>query len=308
LESTEAVPICVIFNPTAKGNKARRFKGHLDDFAGECAFKPTTGPWTAPQLTAEAIREGFDTIIAAGGDGTVNEVLNGIASVPDGFAKARLGVVPLGTVNVFAKELGLPAKLAKAWDIIRRGRERRIDVPYFDHHSSSNGSNGATAERRCFVQLAGAGLDARAIELVSWKLKKAAGPLAYIVAGFRAWAEPQPPITVRADGRAATGQLVLLGNGRFYGGRIPFFPDASLSDGLLDAHVFERITWGTLMRWGWSAATGRPVSTPGSTLLQSDRMELSAGARVPFEVEGDFAGQLPVTAGVLPQALRVIVP
>lgn len=302
------MPICVIFNPTAKGNKARHFRTHLNDFAGECAFKPTTGPWTAPQLTAEAIREGFDTIVAAGGDGTVNEVINGIAQVPDGFARTRLAVIPLGTVNVFAKEIRIPAKLAKAWNIIRNGREQHVDVPFAEFTGAHAAKDALTAERRYFVQLAGAGLDARAIELVSWGLKKKFGPLAYVIAGFHAWAEPQPAITVRANGASCTGQLVLLGNGRFYGGRIPFFPRADLRDGLVDAHVFERITWGTLFRWGWSALTGHPVSTRGSTLLQADRLELSAGARVPFEVEGDFAGQLPVTIGVAPQALRVIVP
>jgi diacylglycerol kinase family enzyme len=108
LKKTGPVRICVIFNPTARGERARRFRQHLDLIGVECALKQTAAAGGARPLAAEAIREGFDTIVAAGGDGTLNEVLNGIADVPGGFERARLGVLPLGTVNVFAKELGLP--------------------------------------------------------------------------------------------------------------------------------------------------------------------------------------------------------
>ena len=67
--------------------------------------------------------------MAAGGDGTVNEVLNGIGDAPDGFARARLGVLPLGTVNVFARELKIPLRLERAWEVLQRGREMKIDLP-----------------------------------------------------------------------------------------------------------------------------------------------------------------------------------
>src|SRR5580692_8939555 len=97
--------ICVIFNPAARGNKARRFRRHLDEMAQQSVFKATTAPGDAQKYAATAVTDGFDVIVAAGGDGTVNEVLNGIGEVPDGFARVRLGVLPLGTVNVFAREL-----------------------------------------------------------------------------------------------------------------------------------------------------------------------------------------------------------
>jgi hypothetical protein len=100
-----AVPICVIFNPAARGNKARHFRRQLDAIGSQCALKATAAPGDARRLAAEAVDDGFDLIVAAGGDGTVNEVLNGIGDAPDGFARARLGVLPLGTVNVFAREL-----------------------------------------------------------------------------------------------------------------------------------------------------------------------------------------------------------
>src|SRR5438132_12828017 len=121
--------ICVIFNPTARGERAKRFRRHLDAIGAECALKPTTAPGGGRALAGEAVREGFEVIVAAGGDGTLNEVLNGMGDAPNGFEQARLGVLPLGTVNVFARELGIPIKLESAWETICRGHESRIDLP-----------------------------------------------------------------------------------------------------------------------------------------------------------------------------------
>src|SRR5437773_8109408 len=121
--------ICVIFNPAARGEKAKRFRNHLDTLSTKCALKPTFAAGAGRTLAAEAVREGFEVIVAGGGDGTVNEVLNGIGDYPGGFARARLGVLPLGTVNVFAREIGMPLSLRRAWEVIRRGRESAIDLP-----------------------------------------------------------------------------------------------------------------------------------------------------------------------------------
>ena len=100
--------ICVIFNPSARGEKAKRFRAYLDEVRGDWALKPTTGPGAARRLATDAVLQGFQTIVAAGGDGTLNEVLNGIGDAPGGFKSARLGILPLGTINVFARELRLP--------------------------------------------------------------------------------------------------------------------------------------------------------------------------------------------------------
>ena len=185
--------ICVIFNPAARGNKAKRFRRHLDEMAQQSVFKATTAPGDAQRFAAAAVTEGFDLIVAAGGDGTVNEVLNGMAEVPGGFERARLGVLPLGTVNVFARELRIPLKLEHAWAMLRRGNEAQIDLGRVDFTDEGK------PVTRYFMQLAGAGLDARAVELVSWKLKTHAGPLAYVVAGFQALAEKQSRISVSAE-------------------------------------------------------------------------------------------------------------
>ena len=203
---------CVIFNPAARGNKARHFRRHLDEIGGQSAFKATAAPGDARRLAAEAVAEGFDLIVAAGGDGTVNEVLNGIGDAPDGFERARLGVLPLGTVNVFAREMKIPLRIERAWEILQRGREMRIDLPCVEF--SANG----VRRKIYFAQLAGAGLDARAIELVDFAVKKKIGPLAYVIAGLKALREKKPQINSFGERTNASGELVLIGNGKFYGG------------------------------------------------------------------------------------------
>lgn len=172
--------ICVIFNPTARGNQARRFRARLDRLTGACAFKPTTGPGAGTFLATEAVNEGFDTVVAAGGDGTVSEVVTGLAQAAEGLARCRLGILPLGTINVFARELALPLNLDGAWETVLQGRETRVDLPFAEFHDA------AGERRRFFTQLAGAGLDSRAIAGVDWEWKKRIGWLAYVVAGLRA--------------------------------------------------------------------------------------------------------------------------
>lgn len=292
---------CVIFNPTARGDKARHLRAHLDEVAKVASLRPTLAPGDARQLGAEAVREGFTTIVAAGGDGTLNEVLNGIADA-DGFAQARLGVLPLGTVNVFAKELQLPQDFAGAWASIQRGRETVIDAPWAEHVVDGR------VVRRWFAQLAGAGLDSRAVELVNWKLKKRLGFIAYLVAGFQALAENLPPIEVSNGSETARGQLVLIGNGKFYGGRFPIFPRADLTDGVLEAVVYPRVNLAVALRAGWGMLTGN-FHTGGQTVqLRGAELTLKCERPIPFQLDGENVAPLPVKFGVAGKLLRVIGP
>ena len=291
---------CVIFNPTARGDKARHFRRHLEEFSGGIALKPTQAPGDGRRLATEAVQDGFDTLVAAGGDGTVNEVLNGIADAPSGFARARLAVLPLGTVNVFARELGLPLQLRPAWQAIFSGRERTIDAPFADF-STEHGP-----QRRHFAQLAGAGLDARAISLVDWQLKKRIAQFAYVIAGLKAMRAPHPLISVTANGQTVQGELVLIGNGRFYGGNLTMFPAAELDDGLLDICVFPHVSWGLLARYALGFATGKPNPPRDLHVLRVSNATLSATSPVPFELEGDLCGELPVHLGVAHRELRVV--
>jgi diacylglycerol kinase (ATP) len=298
------MPSCVIFNPAARGEKARHFREQLAALSQQTHLKPTYAAGSGRMQAAEAVREGFQTIIAAGGDGTVNEVLNGIRDA-GGLPHVRLGVLPLGTINVFARELRIPSAFAAAWGIIEAGRERLIDLPTAEFRRNG------TEVCQVFAQLAGAGLDSRAIALVDWEQKKRIGPLAYVVAGFKALAEAKPRIQVNAPQRQTEGQLVLIGNGRLYGGNFELFPQAELTDGRLDVTVFPKVDWEVLLRTGWGWITSQLHTAARCVTFQTEQVELSSAmedAPVAFEMDGDNFGTLPVRFSVRPQSLRVLAP
>jgi diacylglycerol kinase (ATP) len=296
------VRICVIFNPAARGNKARHFRHQLDAIGSQCVLKATTAPGDARRLAAEAVGEGFDLIVAAGGDGTVNEALNGLGDAPDGFARARLGVLPLGTVNVFARELKIPLRIERAWDVLQRGREMRIDLPRVEFSAN------CIRQQRYFVQLAGAGMDARAIELVDWGHKKKIGPLAYLIAGLKALREQKPKIIVRAEGREVRGELVLIGNGHLYGGPLGIFPPADLRDGLLEICVFPRVNWLIFLRCLPDFVVRQRLPERVVQRVRAAAFELDGEPAAAFELDGEWVGHLPATFSVEREKLRVIVP
>lgn len=293
---------CVIFNPAARGDKARRFRRHLDEIAAQSTLKLTNAPGDARRLAQQAVNEEFEVVVAAGGDGTVNEVLNGIGDVPDGFERTRLGVLPLGTVNVFARELAIPMKLAQAWKVITQPQETRIDLPSVEY-----GADGSR-QRRYFAQLAGAGLDARAIELVQWQLKKKVGPLAYVWAGLQALGNEPSKITVCGGAKSFTGGLVLIGNGRLYGGPFRIFPKADLRDGLLEVCIFPRVNWGILVRCGGPLLLRGCLPASVAEAFQSDGVTLTSPEPTPLEVDGELLGQLPAKFSISRSRLRVLVP
>ena len=293
---------CVIFNPTARGGKARRFRHRLRDIGTQSTLKLTASAGDARRLAANAIQEGFEIVVAAGGDGTLNEVLNGFGDVPDGFDRARLGVLPLGTLNVFARELAIPTNLDAAWTAIRQGRDTLIDLPAAEYQHNG------TPQRRYFAQMAGAGLDARAIELVQWELKKKIGPLAYVLSGLQALVGAQSSITVTGGGHSATGELVLIGNGRHYGGRFRLFPQADQRDGLLEVRVFPRVNWLILARCGPSLLVGDTLPVSVTRSFRAESLTLSSPSRTPMETDGELVGLLPAKLSIQPSRLRVIVP
>ncbi len=294
--------ICVIFNPAARGEKARHFREHLAALSADCSLKPTLSAGGGRLLAAEAVREGFEVIVAGGGDGTVFEVLNGIGDEPDGFSRVRLGVLPLGTVNVFARELNLPTHFELAWKIIMQGRESRIDLGeaecVFDGQP-----------RHCFfVHMAGAGVDAHAIELVDWEQKKRYGQIAYVLAGMKAMSRAKTQIAVTNGQETLAGEQVLLGNGLRYGGNFRLFPLANPRDGLLDATILTRANWGTLLQGTWHLWNNRLYACKGIKHLRGETLSLYSATPVAFHVEGELIGHLPAKCSVRREALRIVVP
>ncbi|MGC8744234.1 MAG: diacylglycerol/lipid kinase family protein [Verrucomicrobiia bacterium] len=293
---------CIIFNPVARGEQAKRFYNQLARLGKECSLKKTQIPGQGRELARRAVEEGYKIIVCAGGDGTLNEVINGIGDVEGGFKRVTVGVIPLGTSNVFAREHNIPLNVDDALKTLMSGIRERIDLPYVEFEKDGK------RERRYFIQLGGAGLDARAVEVLSWELKKRIGWLAYIIAGLKAVCEKQPVIEVKSDEVNTTGNLVLFGNGRFYGGSFKIFPLASFNDGYLDLAVYPEVNYLTALRCIPGFFTKNFSYKGGARYYKCAAFELRSAGRVGFELDGEFVGELPITVKLQRYGIEVIKP
>ena len=297
--------IGLIFNPTAQGNKARHLRKQLDEIRDECTLLPTEGPGHAEDLAEQAVEDGFEVLVAAGGDGTVHEVANGVVRHPEGLARIKLGVLPLGTVNVLARELKVPLDFEAAWRVIRRGYHQWIDLPWMEFQMEGQ------TTKRCFPALAGAGMDARACEQVEWETKKRSGQFAYLLAGFQTLREHLPAFTVKTPEKTVErADLIMFGNGHMYGGPFDIFPHANLQDGKVDAIVVERVAGWRFPEYTQAVLTGNLPEVEGIHYIQSEQMELipHGGMRVPVQLDGDAMGQLPAKVSVQPLGLQIVLP
>jgi YegS/Rv2252/BmrU family lipid kinase len=282
--------ILVILNPAARGERARSLRRAIQDLSADAIVRETRKPGDAEALAERGVEQGFPIIVAAGGDGTVNEVVNGI-----GQADVSFGVLPVGTMNVFALELGIPGDLKKAWAVIEHGRTREIDLPM--------------GNEEYFVQLAGVGLDAEVVRQTTPDFKKALGPVSYVVSLAQVVARKPPKlVAIDAEGREHSGSFVLVGNGRFYGGPWVLFRDAALDDGLLDVVVFKNQSHWDVMRYFQAIIFGNHHALPDVEYFQTARLRVAADEDVPVELDGEVAGFAPFEFGFAPRRLRVLAP
>ncbi len=264
----------LIFNPRAKGEKGERTFRFLVERANRFALYATNHADEARELAAKFAREGEPVVIAAGGDGTLNAVVRGLAG-----SKTALGVIPAGTMNVFARELGIPFdNFAKSFDIIEKGHIREIDL------FEANGSP--------FLQMAGVGFDAKVIEETTWESKKMLGPLAYLLAAVKVLGEKPPRMeVVCGDGRREEGVAVLAGNGSLYGGQFRLFRAADNQDSKLDVLVFKESGYKFVLDSLRGMAMGGLDLVESTTYLQAESFTVIADREVPVEVDGDLLGR-----------------
>ena len=288
----------IILNPAAHSDKAGRLPERIREVSGDVEIRLSATPGDAELIARKAVEEGFSTIVAAGGDGTINEVMNGIISA--GGLDVTLGILPVGTMNVFALELGIPLNsLKKAWQIIMNGEIRRIDLPVCS----------AVGGDRCFVQLAGVGLDAEVVRRTTRESKKALGPLSYLLSLAQVAGQKPPPIKVKShDGALRTGSFVLLGNGRFYGGPFTMFRHGSQADGLLNVLVFQSQSPWDLLRYMHAILIGQHTELKDVEYFQTSSLELSSEEPVPYELDGEMVGYLPLTISMRAAAFSVLAP
>jgi len=281
----------VILNPAARGARAERLRKQVEKLSRGSILCATSGAGEAERLARHAATEGYQKIVAAGGDGTINEIVNGIAG-----HNVALGLLPLGTMNVFASELGLPLNdLERCWKIIERNKTHRVDLP--------------RANRKHFVQLAGVGLDAQAVKETSRAFKRNFGPLSYLISAVQIASRTPPVLRIESDDAITDeGSFVLVGNGRLYGGRFPFFKQALMDDGLLDVIVFKRLSYVDIIRYLQNVVFTPQISSPEVEYFQTKHLRVTSAENVPVEIDGELVGHCPVEFKIRAGGLRVLTP
>ncbi len=305
ISSTDSTPrfrnITLIYNPFAGGLRGRKSHRLLDaeqalgKYGAQVKTIATDAPRSAGKLAAQAIARGADLIVAAGGDGTINEITDGMAGTD-----VPLGILPAGTANVLACEMKISANLAKAAAELLHYPAERI---------STGRIRTSDEDPRYFLMMAGAGLDAMIVYSISAPLKQKLGKVAYWLAGFQQFGRTLTEFPVRIDGREYLASFALISKVRNYGGDLEIAREVSLLDDEFEVVLFHgRESWRYVMYLA-AVAARRVKGIKGITVLRTREVEMSPGtdARVFVQVDGEYAGHLPAQVEIVPSSLSLLV-
>lgn len=289
---------CIILNPGAG-------KAHdLEDVVARLARVPngeiriSNKPGSAVRFARTALRKGCDLIIAAGGDGTLNEVVNGIG---ENLGEARVGLLPLGTGNDFARTIGVPDDLEAAIDLIVTGETRAVDLVRV-----------TSDEVRYFVNVSAGGFSGLVDEKLTPEMKKTWGPLAYLRGAAAALSELRAYRTTLAFDNSESLTLdlynVVVANGRYVAGGTLIAPEASIDDGLLDIVLIPQRSAPELALLAAKVALGTHLTSNAIVFRRAANLTVNSKPGMWFNVDGELVGNEPTRFEILPRALRFIAP
>ena len=297
----DAKRAAIIYNPVARGLSRRlhllqRTTALLARQGIEATLIQTEGPGTAGAQTRQVIEAGCDLIIAAGGDGTINEVANGML-----FSSVPLAILPGGTANVLARETRIPINLERAAMQISNLHPCRIAV---------GGVRIGHSDRRCFLAMAGVGLDAAIVANLNYGLKAATGKFAYYVAGFGHLFRPAPEFEVTVDGKRFEGGFALISRVRNYGGDLEIARGASLLRDDFEIVLFRGTVRVRYLPYLFGVMLRRVHRMKGCTVVHGRSVvcKQACDTQVYVQIDGELAGALPISAEILPDALTLLAP
>jgi len=286
-----------VVNPVAGGGRGLRVWRQLErelsrrGLSADCRF--TAGRGLATALAVEAKNQGYDTVIGVGGDGTIQEVVNGLVDAQGG-CPATLGIIPAGTGNDFSKLLGYPRDPAGALDVILAGRVRRLDI--------------GRANGRYFINIAGVGFDAEVAAFLNQRPKRLPGALMYVFGVLAVLLRYRPtPLTIDLGAEVLRGKclLVSVANGPSHAGGMKMCPDASPEDGVLDICVVGDV--GRLQTL-WllpKVFSGRHTLHPKVRLYRTTKVRIDSSEPLFVQADGEIFGRVPVDVDVLRGVLPV---
>jgi diacylglycerol kinase (ATP) len=289
---------CIILNPAA--GKAR----DLEDVVARLSRVPngeiriSNKPGSAARFASAALRKGFDLVVAAGGDGTLNEVVNGVG---ENLGDARLGLIPLGTGNDFARTIGVPDDIEAAIDLIVIGETREVDLVRV-----------TSDEVRYFVNVSAGGFSGLVDEKLTPEMKKIWGPLAYLRGAAAALSDLRAYRTTLAldNSESLTLDLynVVVANGRYVAGGTLIAPEASIDDGLLDIVLIPQRSAPELALLAAQVALGTHLTSEAIVFRRAAQLTVNSKPGMWFNVDGELVGNEPARFEILPRALRFIAP
>ena len=288
----------IIYNPTS-GREL--FKKHIAEVlqkleaAGyETSCHATTGMGDATKAARQAVERKFDLVVAAGGDGTINEVVNGLAEQE---YRPRLGIIPTGTTNDFARALHIPRDVEAAADIIAKGDTIPVDI------GRMNDSY--------FINIAGGGRLTELTYEVPSKLKTVLGQLAYYLKGIEMLPSIRPTeVRIEYDGKVFEGEvmLFLLGLTNSIGGFEKLAPDSSINDGLFTLLILKKTNLAEFIRVASLAIRGEHINDPNLIYTKAHFVKVDSKDKMQLNIDGEFGGLVPAEFANLYRHLEVFVP
>ncbi|REK60589.1 diacylglycerol kinase [Cohnella laeviribosi] len=288
----------LIYNPTSGREEMRRrlpsILQRLEQGGIETSCHATESRGDAVTAASEAVERGFDIVISAGGDGTLNEVVNGLCRHEK---RPSLGILPMGTSNDFARAHGIPRRWEDAVDVIIRGHERPVDI--------------GLAGGNFFINIAGGGFLTEISYEVPSKLKTMIGHMAYYIKGFESITRFRPTrLRIRAEGiedMEGDYMLFLIANSHTVAGFDKLAPRAATDDGLFDVIIMKKCNLAEMIRLATLALRGDHISDSHIIHFQTNRIQVESEDRVQLNLDGELGGELPCSFTMLPSHLSVLV-
>jgi len=289
---------CIILNPSAGGVR------NLDEIVARLGRLPdaeirlTNKRGSAARFARTALRKGRELIIAAGGDGTLNEVINGIG---EDAGAAAVGLIPLGTGNDFARSIGVPTDLEAAIDLILAGETRAVDLVRV-----------TSDEQRYFVNVSAGGFSGLVNEKLTPEMKKTWGPLAYLRSAAAAWPDLRAYRTTLSFDDEESLMLevynVVVANGRYVAGGTSIAPEAVIDDGLLDVVLILKRPAPELTMALAQIALGTHLSSKAIMYRRAAQLTVKSKPGMWFNVDGELVGNEPARFEIVRRALHFIAP
>lgn len=290
--------VMLIVNPSSGKELGEQHATHAEEVLreryGHVDVRFTEKEQDATNFAREAAEKHYQAVIAMGGDGTLNEVVTGLAEATH---RPDFGIIPLGTVNDLARALGVPSDPKQAIEALRDAEPTPMDI--------------GTYENGYFMNVIAIGLIAEAVDEVSVEEKTKWGPFAYLIEGVKAFREHSPyELALDSTDGQFNGEayLVVIALTNSVGGFENFEPDARLNDGLLHVYIFEELGLKDALQLTPALFTGKLKETDSVTSFCTKRVKVTSPDALPVNADGDTGGKLPLTFEVLPSHLNVLKP